>query len=247
MVAPCVKRAVRGRACVVSNFLSSLHVTSSSLTMTEDAAEKVVASSHSQPGTGARALQGTSHTSAFRELVEQHDPSSANRRKWQKSRDDALGPIVDRQVVRLLRKKQQAGEVLSTKEKDALRLRTADEEWFIEADRVVSCSRQSQCTAEKEDLTAACVKHKHIVSLDAFLRGIRKPYLSSSSALGGARKESNQTKGASSLESWKGVDRLSDKERDEIEFQVRVVIKRSLARIKELEAGEEGESGSAMG
>lgn len=34
---------------------------------------------------------------------------------------------------------------------------------------------------------------------------------------------------------------LSDKERDEIEFQVKLMIKRCLARIKELEKGEDRE------
>jgi len=46
--------------------------------------------------------------------------------------------------------------------------------------------------------------------------------------------------GKDALESWKGVTGLTDKERDEIEFQVKVMIKRCLARIKELEKGEEG-------
>jgi syntaxin 18 len=42
------------------------------------------------------------------------------------------------------------------------------------------------------------------------------------------------------LAAWKGVTSLSDKERDEIEFQVKVMVKRCLGRIQELEKGEEG-------
>lgn len=48
---------------------------------------------------------------------------------------------------------------------------------------------------------------------------------------------------AGSLDAWRQVTALTDEERDEIEFQVRLTIKRCLARIRELEEGEAGESG----
>lgn len=72
-----------------------------------------------------------------------------------------------------------------------------------------------------------------------FLQSIRRPYLSTESG-SGRRKRDGEMEGKDALESWKGVTGLTDKERDEIEFQVKVMIKRCLARIKELEKGEEG-------
>lgn len=61
------------------------------------------------------------------------------------------------------------------------------------------------------------------------------------------RTEKTEEEGKGALESWKGVKSLNDKERDEIEFQVKVMIKRCLGRIKELEKGEEGEAYLVVG
>jgi syntaxin 18 len=57
----------------------------------------------------------------------------------------------------------------------------------------------------------------------------------------GIAKNGSQSDEGKALQSWKGVTSLTNKERDEIEFQVKVMIKRCLARIKELEKGEESE------
>lgn len=60
------------------------------------------------------------------------------------------------------------------------------------------------------------------------------------------RTGNTEDEGKGALELWKGVTSLSDKERDEIEFQVKIMIKRCLGRMKELEKGEEGEEQCRM-
>lgn len=72
-----------------------------------------------------------------------------------------------------------------------------------------------------------------------FLQSIRRAYLSLDGG-SGMRSKSTERGDKSALDAWKGVTSLSDKERDEIEFQVKVMVKRCLGRIQELEKGEEG-------
>lgn len=78
------------------------------------------------------------------------------------------------------------------------------------------------------------------MSVVDFLQSIRRAYLSIDGG-SSVRSKSAERVDKSALDSWKGVTSLSDKERDEIEFQVKVMIKRCLGRVKELEKGEEGE------
>lgn len=82
-----------------------------------------------------------------------------------------------------------------------------------------------------------------MVSLLDFLRAIRRPYLVNSAKGSSAAARRVPAAAAGSLDAWRQVTALTDEERDEIEFQVRLTIKRCLARIRELEEGEAGESG----
>jgi syntaxin 18 len=74
-----------------------------------------------------------------------------------------------------------------------------------------------------------------------FLHSIRRAYLSMEGGVGRRTKTDSGNEKKEALDSWKGSSSLTDKERDEIQYQVKVMIKRCLARIKELEKGEEGE------
>lgn len=84
------------------------------------------------------------------------------------------------------------------------------------------------------------LQNRSIGAVIEFLQSIRRPYLSADNSIG-RRPDSSQKGSDDPLQFWKGVSSLTDKERDEIEFQVKVMIKRCLGRIKELEKGEEGE------
>ncbi|KAK4705750.1 syntaxin 18, partial [Phenoliferia sp. Uapishka_3] len=75
-------------------------------------------------------------------------------------------------------------------------------------------------------------------SFSAFLLSIRRAYLdlgSSSAHHASQPRTLDTTKG---LSAWEGVRWLSDCERDEIDFGVKVAIRRSVDRVRELEAAE---------
>ncbi|KAJ1030986.1 hypothetical protein NDA18_002211 [Ustilago nuda] len=111
--------------------------------------------------------------------------------------------------------------------------------------------------AHKQWLAQAYIIRKHIISLLGFLYSIRRKYL----ALGNKSRvhhlregqdgadtpEDNEEGGAgSAFTKWKAfTGLLSDTQRDEIDFQIKVVIKRCLESIKELERAEEARKKNA--
>lgn len=165
---------------------------------------------------------GNDHTQLFQTLIErQGEEAVESRRKWEKRRDESLGPILSASFIqkcKSLEKQSSDKKALSQRERDCLRLRKADEEWFNEAVKI----------------------QRAIVSINDFQRAIRKPYLATttSSAARPQSRNSGNDGSKNPLDAWRGVQNLTDKERDEIEFQVKITIKRCLGRIKELEEGE---------
>lgn len=110
--------------------------------------------------------------------------------------------------------------------------------------------------AHKQWLTQAYIIRKHIISLLGFLYSIRRKYL----ALGNKSRvhhlregqdgtetpEDQDDEAGSAFAKWKAfTGPLSDTQRDEIDFQVRVVIKRCLESVKELERAEEARKKNA--
>ncbi|KAI8150401.1 hypothetical protein BJV82DRAFT_503915 [Fennellomyces sp. T-0311] len=84
--------------------------------------------------------------------------------------------------------------------------------------------------------------NEHIVSLNRFLLTIRRAYLSTSESrprFTPPKKSSNDS--ASSLFALfpSDMESLTDNERDEIDFQAKVIIRRCMDRIKELEHAEQ--------
>lgn len=90
------------------------------------------------PGEPSGAIRGNDYTLAFRDLVNSHEDHIQRRQKWEKQRDDALGPILSPERITLARSKEKSGQGISQRERDCLRLRKADEEWIGEARKVVS-------------------------------------------------------------------------------------------------------------
>ncbi|SJX60377.1 related to syntaxin 18 [Sporisorium reilianum f. sp. reilianum] len=110
--------------------------------------------------------------------------------------------------------------------------------------------------AHKQWLTQAYIIRKHIISLLGFLYSIRRKYL----ALGNKSRAHHLRQGLDGTDTpedpdgaagdafakWKAfTGPLSDTQRDEIDFQVKVVIKRCLESIKELESAEEARKKNA--
>ncbi|CDW99785.1 hypothetical protein, partial [Sporisorium scitamineum] len=110
--------------------------------------------------------------------------------------------------------------------------------------------------AHKQWLAQAYIIRKHIISLLGFLYSIRRKYL----ALGNKSRTHHLRQGLDGTDTpedpedgagdafakWKAsTGSLSDTQRDEIDFQVRVVIKRCLESIKELERVEEARKKNA--
>lgn len=93
---------------------------------------------------------GNDQTAEFRSLIAAAGPSALDsQRKWEKQRDESLGPILSASFVLQCKKREMLrdhgeGKPLSQKERDCLKLRKADEEWIREAARVVSrrCDHQ---------------------------------------------------------------------------------------------------------
>lgn len=104
-------------------------------------------------GETSGAIQGNDYTSAFRELVDMRQDFMQRRQKWEKQRDDALGPILTQNHITLLKGKEKSGQGLTQRERDCLKLRKADEEWIGEARKVVS---SAEC-GEKNGLIAKMV------------------------------------------------------------------------------------------
>lgn len=92
-----------------------------------------------------------------------------------------------------------------------------------------------------------------IASLGLFLSSIRKAYLDLSSATGSSSSWGGKGKGRGDksrgeldlskgiLEAWKDVKWLSDRERDEVDWQAKTTLKRCMGRIKQLEQAEASE------
>ncbi|EST09954.2 SNARE-complex protein Syntaxin-18 N-terminal [Kalmanozyma brasiliensis GHG001] len=110
--------------------------------------------------------------------------------------------------------------------------------------------------AHKQWLNQAYIIRKHIISLLGFLHSIRRKYL----ALGNKSRAHHLREGQDGVETpddqdsaegsafakWKAfTGPLTDMQRDEIDFQVKVVIKRCLESIKELEQAEEARKKNA--
>ncbi|GAK62331.1 snare protein syntaxin 18 ufe1 [Moesziomyces antarcticus] len=110
--------------------------------------------------------------------------------------------------------------------------------------------------AHKQWLQQAYVIRKHIISLLGFLFSIRRRYL----ALGNKARhhqlrdahegletpDDQDATAGSAFAKWKAfTGPLNDTQRDEIDFQVKVVVKRCLESIKELERAEEARKKNA--
>lgn len=108
--------------------------------------------------------------------------------------------------------------------------RAAAESWTKEAYRVVRILSHQK---------------RHIASLYTFLATIRRPYLDiSSKGRRAGRPDSDagpsgdESKKEDAFAKWQHITTLTDAERDEIDFQVKLVIKQCLDRVQELERGE---------
>lgn len=79
----------------------------------------------------------------------------------------------------------------------------------------------------------------NLTSLSSFLMTIRRPYLdlSSSSSHGPSSSKPSAGKGLSVFENARS---LSDRDRDEVDLQVKVILKRCMERVREMEGFEKG-------
>ncbi|RUS25741.1 hypothetical protein BC938DRAFT_471726 [Jimgerdemannia flammicorona] len=96
-------------------------------------------------------------------------------------------------------------------------------------------------TVKDEFMKEAYRIASHISSLKTFLLSIRRAYLNTARAARKNPAASNRPIDANNmLMSAEGITHLTDKERDEIDLQARMIITRCMDRIKELEAAENG-------
>ncbi|KAL8283272.1 hypothetical protein RQP46_006050 [Phenoliferia psychrophenolica] len=75
-------------------------------------------------------------------------------------------------------------------------------------------------------------------SFSAFLISIRRAYLDLGSSSSHHASQPRTLDASKGLAAWEGVRWLSDRERDEIDFGVKVALRRSVDRVRELEAAE---------
>jgi syntaxin 18 len=90
------------------------------------------------------------------------------------------------------------------------------------------------------------LQYKTIMSLFSFLSSIRRPYLLHT---GAGIPRAGPTEDGESISTalnssdpfarWKQLRHMDDKQRDELDFQVRVMLKRCMEQIRELEKAEE--------
>lgn len=110
--------------------------------------------------------------------------------------------------------------------------------------------------AQQQWLTQAYIVRKHIISLLAFLYAIRRRYLALNSrsrhhynknAVDGSNiHNKGEESNSSAFAQWNSfTGPLTDTQRDEIDFQVKVVVKRCLDSIRELEGAEEARKKTA--
>lgn len=88
-------------------------------------------------------------------------------------------------------------------------------------------------------MTSPLTQKRHIASLFMFLSMIRRPYLDMKSK--GRRNDTQEERehGDDAFARWQGASSLTESERDEVDFQVKLVIKQCLGRVHELERGEQ--------
>lgn len=86
---------------------------------------------------------GMDRTPSFHRLVQEQGPATVeeSQRRWEKGRDEAMGPILSDEFVRRCKACEKdgaaTGQGLSHRERDGMRLRRADEEWIGEAAKIV--------------------------------------------------------------------------------------------------------------
>ena len=73
-----------------------------------------------------------------------------------------------------------------------------------------------------------------------FLSSIRRAYLDLSSSSSSSASRSVKVDPSKGLGAWEGVRWLSDRERDEVDFGVKIALGRSVDRVRQLEAVEKG-------
>jgi len=98
-----------------------------------------------EQSSSVRFTRSNNHTRAFQELVNSQEDSRQRQKRWEKQRDESLGPILSHEWVATSRDKKKSGEGISQRVKDCLRLKKADEEWIGEAKKVVSVGNFPSC------------------------------------------------------------------------------------------------------
>ncbi|KAK0522034.1 hypothetical protein OC842_006590 [Tilletia horrida] len=175
------------------------------------------------PSRGARLPPANNLTADFRSLVAKADPQGENAARWSRNRAQ----------------NKKGGPRASAEQQEALARRRAGEvAWIREALNIESTTRQ----------------------LLRFLAAIRRPYLSLSvkqtatassvalqdeqaigeAAAAAAAKAAGQNGAEQDLfGKWRNVRQLTDAERDEVDLQTRMVVKKCIERVQELEKAEE--------
>ena len=115
----------------------------------------------------------------------------------------------------------------------------AEDAWTKQAEQVVSPSDSVRSFLAHQ---LAPKQATNLKSFTAFLASIRRAYLdlssTSTAAHSKARTEIDPAKG---LAAWEGVRWFTDRERDEVDFGVKIALKRSVDRVRELESAEQGQ------
>lgn len=94
-----------------------------------------------------------------------------------------------------------------------------------------------------------CIQVTNLRTLSAFLSSVRRAYLDLSSSSSNTnqstprqRQPPSQQAGNSILSAWDGVKHLTNRDRDEIDYSVKLALRKSVDRVRELEQLEKGQS-----
>lgn len=213
-----------------------------------------------------KAVQGTNYMDVFRtHEAFQTTYAIGAAASWKARRTSAAGPVgfdaSDDEAFDEKRGATAASRLTASEARqrqEARRLRRAEKEWITEARRVVSPSSYPASFQGQVIDALRTTQHAHLLSISNFLKTIRRPYLSTSgpsshpAAASEATDEDDDLSGASGagdvggLKRWARLGTLSETQRDEIDFAVKMALKAALERVRELERGEEGEYSCAL-
>ncbi|KAL9939687.1 hypothetical protein V8E36_001504 [Tilletia maclaganii] len=183
-----------------------------------------MASTSTASGSSRRAPPANNHTHDFRSLVAKADPHGENAARWHRARAQL----------------RNGGPRASQEQREALaRRRTGELAWIREALSIEATTRQMLRFLAAIRRPYLSIAAKQSATTSVSLQDEQQQQANAASSTGVTNAGSESAEQQDLFAKWRNVRQLTDAERDEVDLQTRLVVKKCIDRVKELERAEE--------